>query len=179
MPYSLLSKALQFAAEKHDGSYRDGENPLPYVTHPVEVCTLLRYIGKVTDEHMLCAAALHDTLEETDETAETLEAHFGKAVADLVVELTRHEPTAKETEGLSKDDIWLLRANMLLDEIRAMSTGAQQVKLADRLANLREARLTKTGEKLRRYERQSKKIIEIIPKSVNPGLWKAIASELA
>lgn len=179
MPYSLLSKALQFAAEKHEGQFRDGENGLPYATHPFEVCTFLRYIGQVVDEDLLCAAALHDVLEETTTPASEIEKIFGERTGSLVVELTRREPTSEETSGMTKDEIWLLRANMLLAEIKLMSPDAQRVKLADRLANLREARLTKTGEKLRRYERQSKKILEIIPKSVNPALWKAIASELA
>ena len=179
MPYSLLSKALQFAVEKHDGSYRDGENALPYSTHPFEVCMLLRYVGQVTDENLLCAAALHDVLEETDVTADAIRAQFGRKVADLVQELTRREPGPDETKGLAKDEIWQLRANMLLEEISDMSPDAQRVKMADRLANLREAKLTKTGEKLRRYERQSKKILEIVPKSANPALWKAIAGELA
>jgi (p)ppGpp synthase/HD superfamily hydrolase len=179
MQYGLLSKALRFAAEKHEGDYRDGENALPYATHPFEVCILLRYVGNVTDEDQLCAAALHDVLEETSVTPSELEAEFGAGVTELVQELTRFEPNSDQTAGMSKGEIWLLRANMLLAEIKLMSPRAQVVKLADRLANLREAKLTKTGEKLRRYERQSKRILEIIPKSINPDLWKAIASELA
>ena len=179
MPYSLLSKAMKFAVEKHDGDYRDGENALPYSTHPFEVCMLLRYVGEVTDENLLCAASLHDVLEETQVTASMITETFGQTISDLVRELTREEPTSDRTAGMTKDEIWQIRADMLLTEITHMSRDAQKIKLADRLANLREAKLTKTGEKLRRYERQSKKILEIIPKSVNPALWKAIASELA
>lgn len=178
MPYSLLSKAIQFAAEKHDGEYRDGDFGLPYATHPIEVCTSLRYIGGVTDEELLCVAALHDVLEETSVSASEIEKIFGLRIKDLVIELTREEPTADETKGMTKDEVWQLRAGMLLAEISKMSTDAQTVKLADRLANVREAKLTKTGEKLRRYIRQTKKILEIIPKSVNPSLWKAIEAEI-
>jgi guanosine-3',5'-bis(diphosphate) 3'-pyrophosphohydrolase len=179
MPYSLLSKALRFAVETHDGDYRDGSFGLPYSTHPVEVCTLLRYVGEVTDVELLCVAMLHDLLEETDTLPAELELEFGFRVSLLVQELTRTEPTPEEASALSKEDLWQFRSNLLLADISAMSADAQKVKLADRLANLRQAKVTRNGEKLRRYKRQSKKILEIIPKTVNPALWKAIASELA
>ena len=179
MPYRLLSKALLFAAEMHDGDYREGAFGLPYSTHPFEVCTLLRYVGGETDPELLCVAALHDVLEETNTSAAEIEAEFGLRVCHLVQELTRTEPTPEEALGFSKEDLWRYRSNLLLADILRMSVEAQKVKLADRLANLRQAKITRTGEKLRRYERQSKKILEIIPKSVNPALWKAIASEFA
>lgn len=178
MPYSLLSKAILFAVQKHDGEYREGEGGLPYSTHPIEVCTLLRYTGGVLDVDLLCAAALHDVLEETPTKAAEIKKEFGDRISKLVVELTREEPTAKETEGMTKEEIWTLRSGMLLDEISRMSTDAQQVKLADRLANLRQAKITRKGEKLKRYVRQTKKMLEIIPKSVNPALWRAISGEL-
>lgn len=140
---------------------------------------MLRYIGGITDEQLLCVAVLHDLLEETEVDAATIETLFGLRTKDLVVELTRKEPTAEQVKGLSKDEIWRLRAGMLLAEISKMSADAQAVKLADRLSNIREAKRTKTGEKLKRYVRQTKKILEIIPKTVNPSLWKAIEVEIS
>jgi GTP diphosphokinase / guanosine-3',5'-bis(diphosphate) 3'-diphosphatase len=179
MPYSLLSKAIQFAVEKHDGEFRDGDCGLPYSTHPIEVCSLLRYVGGVTDVELLCVACLHDVLEETDTLSKEIDIEFGLRISLLVSELTRTEPSVAEAGVLSRDELWEYRSNLLLADIVAMSPDAQMVKLADRLANLRQAKVTRKGEKLRRYERQSKKILEIIPKSVNPSLWKAIAGELA
>lgn len=79
---------------------------------------------------------------------------------------------------MSKAEIWALRSDMLLAEIAQMSPDAQQIKLADRLSNLREGFRTKAGEKLARYIRQSRQILEIIPREVNPGLWDAIEAEL-
>ena len=178
MPYSLLSQAIRFAAEKHEGDYRDGDFGLPYATHPIEVCILLRHVGNVTDEDLLCAAVLHDILEETTVTPDELKELFGPRVSNLVVELTRTEPSTTDIEGLSKEEIWHLRSGLLLADIARMSRDAQQVKLADRLANLRQAKITRTGEKLKRYERQSTKFLEVISKSVNPNLWKAIEAEL-
>ena len=178
MPYTLLTKAIRFAVDVHDGDYRDGDFGLPYSTHPIEVCSLLRYVGGVTDVEMLCAAALHDVLEETDVTSAELEIEFGFRIYLLVMELTRNEPSADEAALLTKEALWLHRTNLLLADIAVMSADAQCIKLADRLANVRQAKVTRNEEKLRRYERQTKKILEIIPKSVNPPLWKAIASEL-
>jgi (p)ppGpp synthase/HD superfamily hydrolase len=124
------------------------------------------------------AAVLHDTLEDTDAKREQIEAEFGRRVASLVEDLTRKEPSEEEIDGLSTDEIWSLRSNMLLDEIGEMGLEAQAIKLADRLSNVREALRTKKGKKLDRYLDQSKRILKIVPKSVNPGLWKEICELL-
>lgn len=178
MTYPRLQAAIELAVRLHRDQERDGDNPLPYCTHPIEVVSLLRNVGGVTDEDLLCVAALHDVLEETDIDPVEIEKEFGSRASALVKELTRKEPTAQETKGLDKNAIWKLRAEMLLEEIRHMSAQAQQVKLADRLSNVREAKRTKSGQKLERYIWQTEEILKIVPKPVNPGLWKAIRAEL-
>ncbi len=174
MRYPRVDQALRMAAEWHGGAERDGADPLPYLTHPVEVMTCLRYVGAVVDEDLLCAAVLHDVLEETKVSPDELQKLFGLRPRELVQELTRTEPSTKETAGLSKDQVWELRSNMLLGEIAQMSSAAQQIKLADRLSNLREAARTKTGRKLTRYFVQTRQILITVPRSVNSGLWDAI-----
>ncbi|MEQ1934336.1 MAG: HD domain-containing protein, partial [Fimbriimonadaceae bacterium] len=87
-----LAKAIKFARKAHKGQWRDGEPALPYITHPVEVVNRLAYIGEVQDEDLLCAAALHDVVEETDVTVAQIEARFGPEVARIVSEVTREEP---------------------------------------------------------------------------------------
>ena len=130
------------------------------------------------DEDLLCAAVLHDLVEETSTTILELTDSFGARVGSLVTELTRREPLPDETNGLSKAQVWSLRSKMLLDEIAQMSPDAQQVKLADRLSNLRGARLTKRGEKLERYRVQTAAILKLATRSVNRRLWDAIDEEL-
>jgi (p)ppGpp synthase/HD superfamily hydrolase len=169
-----LDAAIEFAAKAHKGQVRDGQNPLPYITHPIDVLINLRYVGGVVDPDMLCAAALHDVVEECDVPFEEIEKRFGKRVRELVQELTRREPTAEETAGMDKDQIWELRANMLLAEIEKMSPEAQTVKLADRFSNITEAKRVKWGKKLERYSKQTTKILKIVPRKVNPGLWDAV-----
>lgn len=167
----LLHDAVRFAAKQHRGQERDGPVPLPYITHPLDVMNRLRYAGRVEDEAILAAAALHDLVEECDVTFDDLEERFGERVAGLVRELTRREPTDRETAGMSDEQIADLRSQWLLDEIARQSPDAQQVKLADRLSNLTAALATRTGEKRERYVRQSERILGIIPRDVNPHLW--------
>jgi guanosine-3',5'-bis(diphosphate) 3'-pyrophosphohydrolase len=176
--YPKVQEAIRWAAKLHGGQERDGDDPLPYITHPIEVLVNLRYVGGITDEDLLVVALLHDTIEECDADPAEIEKRFGKRVASLVQELTRQEPTAKETEGLSREEIWQLRANMLLEEIGRMSPDAQKVKLADRLSNLREAIRTKWASKLVRYLGHTAQILETIPRQVNPPLWDAIRNLL-
>jgi (p)ppGpp synthase/HD superfamily hydrolase len=176
---SKLDTAIRFAAERHEGQWRDGESPMPYITHPVEVLLNLRHVGKVTDEAILLAAVLHDLLEETSTTLEELAELFGERTAELVRQVTRDEPTEAEVAGLSKDEIYELRTARFLEEIKRMSPEAQMVKLADRLSNLRAAKLTRSEKRLKRYRAQTERILEIIPESVNPPLWRAVRAEIS
>jgi len=173
-----LQSAVEFATRAHFGSWREGDFPLPYVTHPVEVLLNLRYVGLVTDTEMLCAAVLHDTVEGESATFEQIEKQFGPRVCSLVKELTRSEPTGIEVADLTKEEIWKLRSRMLLDEIAKMSSDAKQIKLADRLSNVQDARRTKSARKLRRYLDQTEKILAIVPRETNRALWNAIEAEI-
>ncbi len=169
-----LTAAIDFATNAHRGQFRDGDCPLPYITHPLDVLANVRYVGEVTDPAVLCAAVLHDVVEESPVEPDEIEVQFGPDVRQLVQELTRQEPNSEQIQGMTKEEIWELRSSMLLEEIGQMSRRAQTVKLGDRLSNLREARRTKESSKLHRYNRQTAKILEIIPKEANPGLWNAV-----
>lgn len=175
---SKLDAAIRFAAERHEGQWRDGEFPLPYITHPVEVLLNLRNVGQVTDEDMLVAAVLHDLQEETPTTNEEICSIFGNKAAILVSELTRVEPLEIEIASLRKEQIFELRTQYLLQGIEEMSIEAKAIKLADRLSNLREAKRTRSEGRVERYKVQTKRILKFIPESVNPALWRAVRAEL-
>lgn len=172
-----LQNAIAWATQLHHGQWRDGEFPLPYITHPLDVLSKTRHIAGATDEDMLCAAVLHDTIEECGTNSRVIAKKFGKATAGLVQQLTRTEPTPDQIQGLEKDEIWKLRSEYLLKDIQTqMSPEAHLIKLADRLSNLEEAQRTRTGKKRTRYLAQTRLIMEIIPRKVSPALWDAISA---
>src|ERR1700688_1755326 len=83
-----LLKAIAFAANKHRDQRRKDAGASPYINHPIAVATVLATEGDITDEVTLVAAALHDTVEDTQTTFGELEEHFGSEVTSLVRELT-------------------------------------------------------------------------------------------
>lgn len=170
----MLHRALKYAYRHHKKQDRDGEAPLPYLTHVADVVNKLRYFGGETDEEVLAVAMLHDVLEETEATEAEIRERFGDRVADLVVELTREEPSEEVAALLPADELYELRSQLLLDGIARMSPPAMRVKLADRLSNLEGARATRPEAKLRQYEAQSRRLLDRIPRDVCPELWDRV-----
>lgn len=171
--FPRLHKAIKVAVRAHKKQDRDGDDPLPYVTHPLEVLGLARFEGGVLDEDVLCAAVLHDLFEETEVSEREIEKEFGVAVLALVKELTREEPD-EAARLLPEPQLWQVRNDAMMAEIDRMSESAKLLKLADRCSNLASALRTRTGEKLDRYVRQSKQILEHIDRAVCPALWDRI-----
>lgn len=84
----LVFKAIKFSNKKHRRQVRKGSGD-PYITHPIAVSYLVAaYKRSKVLMYLLCAAILHDVLEDTDTTYEELEREFGTLVASLVQELT-------------------------------------------------------------------------------------------
>jgi guanosine-3',5'-bis(diphosphate) 3'-pyrophosphohydrolase len=85
----LVLKAAQFAALKHRDQLRKGSDQLPYVVHLISTALLIAEVGGVNDPEVLAAALLHDTIEDTETTADDLTAAFGqKSAAWLKKSLT-------------------------------------------------------------------------------------------
>lgn len=175
MAFPKLHRALRYAVKHHKDTDRDGEYALPYACHPVEVLVLVRQVGGVVDEDVLCAAVLHDLVEDTKVKPSDIEDRFGSRVRTLVSEVTRRTPTPDETKGLDPDAIWEMRNQELIAEIGRMSREARIIKLADRLSNIRDAHRTRTGPNLTRYIRQTHAILAAIPRDTCPQLWDQIA----
>lgn len=122
-----LVRAIAFAAEKHKNQRRKGLNAQPYINHPIEVAKILIEDGHVSDQDVLIAAILHDTIEDTETTPEEIASQFGEIVCDLVFEVT--------------DDISQSKAERKKQQIRnapRKSGRAKQIKVADKIANIRE-----------------------------------------
>ena len=74
---TLLLKALAFAAHKHRDQRRKDAEASPYINHPIALADVLVNEAGVTDVDVLCAALLHDTIEDTKTTPDELEREFG------------------------------------------------------------------------------------------------------
>jgi GTP diphosphokinase / guanosine-3',5'-bis(diphosphate) 3'-diphosphatase len=124
---SLILRAASFAADRHRDQRRKGADESPYINHPFAVASALCDEGGVTDGELLAAALLHDTIEDTATTQEELRRAFGTRIAGIVAELT-------DDKSLSKAE----RKRLQLDNASHVSRDAQQLKIADKLCNLRE-----------------------------------------
>jgi (p)ppGpp synthase/HD superfamily hydrolase len=124
---SALLEALHFAATKHSDQRRKNKESSPYINHPIRVAQLLATEGKVTDLVTLQAAILHDTVEDTETTPEELDRHFGPEVRRVVAEVT-------DDKSLPKGD----RKRLQIEHAPHLSRRAQQIKIADKMANLQD-----------------------------------------
>ena len=88
MSHDLWQRAASFAARAHRGQVRK-DGITPYVAHPFRVAMTVRHVFGVDDPAVLCAALLHDTIEDTPVDYDDLEESFGKDVADMVACLTK------------------------------------------------------------------------------------------
>ncbi|MCQ2464186.1 MAG: bifunctional (p)ppGpp synthetase/guanosine-3',5'-bis(diphosphate) 3'-pyrophosphohydrolase [Oscillospiraceae bacterium] len=125
---SKIISAYEFAAKAHEGQKRtSGE---PYIVHPVSVSFILLELGMDTDT--ICAAMLHDVVEDTDATLEDLQKLFGQDVASLVDGVTKlsKAPIFNQDEQLAENVRKILLA--MSQDIRVML-----IKLCDRLHNMR------------------------------------------
>jgi guanosine-3',5'-bis(diphosphate) 3'-pyrophosphohydrolase len=123
----LLLKALAFAAAKHKDQRRKDVEASPYINHPIALANVLCNEGHITDIEVIASALLHDTIEDTDTRPEELEAEFGKAIRDIVMEVTDDKTLPKQE-----------RKQAQIDHAAELSDKAKLVKLADKIANLRD-----------------------------------------
>jgi len=124
----LITKAYMFAYEKHFGQKRlTGEN---YIEHPLNVAYILT--GIFADSATICAALLHDVLEDTDATIEEVREKFGDEITSLVEGVTKINKLnfTGDTETVIANHRKILVG--LSEDVRVII-----IKLADRLHNLR------------------------------------------
>lgn len=121
----MFEEAVQFATKAHKGQIRKGTKK-PYIVHPLEVADIVATM--TSDEEILSAAVLHDTIEDcAGVTEEILRAHFGERVASLV---------AGESEDKSKS--WEERKGTTIRRLKEESRELQMIALADKLSNMRD-----------------------------------------
>lgn len=125
--------ALAFAQELHRGQRRESDEA-PFILHPLEVAALLHNTGH--GEAVVSAGILHDTIENTDATRETIDQHFGPVVAGLVAAMTED----------SSIEEFAQRKAALREQIAAAGPDATSVYAADKVAKVRELRARLAAE---------------------------------
>lgn len=126
---TLLDRAIMFAVRAHAGTERRGKG-FPYIVHPMEAVEIVATI--TPDQELLAAAALHDTVEDTDVTIEQIRDEFGDRVASLV-----GSETDVVFEGRSEKDSWHDRKQAAIDRLAKVSYDAKIVAMGDKLSNMR------------------------------------------
>ncbi len=123
-----IEEAFLFAQKLHDGQFRVSEEP--YIIHPVEVVKIL--VGLHMDQNTLISGFLHDILEDTETTPETIKEKFGEDVLNLVQGVTKlgklQFKSSEERQAENFRRLFIAMAN----DMRIIF-----LKLADRLHNMR------------------------------------------
>lgn len=126
---SFLDRAIDFAVRAHAGTERRGKG-FPYIVHPLEAMAIVA--GMTSDQELLAAAVLHDTVEDTDVTVSDLRREFGERVASLV-----EAESSTVFEGETEEGSWKRRKEASIERIKAASLEAKMVALGDKLSNMR------------------------------------------
>ena len=125
----LLDRAIIFAVKAHAGTERRGKG-YPYIVHPLEAVEIVATM--TADQELLAAAALHDTVEDTEVTVDQVRAEFGERIAALVAD----ESDTFE-DGVSEEDSWHSRKRAAIERLSRASHDAKIVALGDKLSNMR------------------------------------------
>lgn len=148
-----LLRAASFAAQKHNHQRRKDAEMSPYINHPLALADVLANEAGITDCDVLCAALLHDTIEDTETSADELRRQFGTAITGVVLEVTDDKSLPKQ----KRKDLQVAHAPHL-------SRQAKLVKLADKICNLRDIAATPPAdwspERKREYFEWAKRVVD-------------------
>jgi (p)ppGpp synthase/HD superfamily hydrolase len=154
-----VAKAVEFALRFHGDQRRP--TGAPYVEHLLEALEVLVRGAGVTDPEVLCAAVLHDVVEDTPCTIDDVRSAFGDRVADMVGWVTK--PELKDgADKQSAKEAYLGRLADAPDD-------AVLVKLADRASNVQTLRNLPTAAKQREYYAQT--VRYIMPLAASRSWW--------
>lgn len=123
----LIVRALVFAARRHRDQRRKDVPASPYINHPIALVDVLCNEGGVEDTEVLCGALLHDTIEDTETTFAELASEFGEVICGIVEQVT-------DDKRLPKAE----RKRLQIEHAPFISDKAKLVKLADKIANIRD-----------------------------------------
>ncbi len=154
-----VQKAYAFAQKAHQGQLRQSGDP--YITHPVQVACILADLQQ--DTATLCAGLLHDTMEDSGVTAETLTQEFGEDVYTLVEGVTKLNKFSFESKEEAQAENFRKMFLAMARDIRVVI-----IKLADRLHNMRTLKFV-PADKQKRIAKVTRDIFS--PLAHRLGMW--------
>jgi len=144
-----LNKAYDFAVKAHSNQKRASGDP--YSVHPIEVANILTDLK--LDSATITTGLLHDTIEDTFATYETIKGEFGDEVADLVDGVTKISALENNASSNSKAENFRKLILATSKDIRVLL-----VKIADRLHNMRTIKAISKEEKRKRISQETMEI---------------------
>ena len=144
-----LNKAYDFAVKAHSNQKRASGDP--YSVHPIEVANILTDLK--LDSATITTGLLHDTIEDTYATYETIKGEFGDEVADLVDGVTKISALENNASSNSKAENFRKLILATSKDIRVLL-----VKIADRLHNMRTIKAISKEEKRKRISQETMEI---------------------
>lgn len=157
---NLIKKSLIFANNKHMGQFRkSGE---PYITHPITVASML--IDLKADVNTICAALLHDVIEDTLTTKEEIINEFNEDIANLVDGVTKIQVDGNISKEERKSQYIRKVTTSIFEDVRVII-----IKLMDRVHNM----MTLSYQSEENQLRISKETLEIyVPLAYYLGIYK-------
>ena len=157
-----ITKAFSTAADLHSGQSRDGSKE-PYINHALKVALILSDELKIRDVDLICAALLHDILQEgnNSEKLDQIKKNFGENVFNIVQTLTEH-PSANENRQQSLESYF--------QNISKSPKTLRVVELADRLDNVRFFKNAVKKDKAIRYKEETQKYVVPIAEQTDETL---------
>jgi guanosine-3',5'-bis(diphosphate) 3'-pyrophosphohydrolase len=163
----VVAQAVEFAIRYHGDQRRP--TGAPYLEHLLEALEVLVRGAGVTDPDVLCAAVLHDVVEDTPCTVDDVRLAFGARVADMVRWVTRPEPADGDDRKAAKESY--------LKSLRDAPDDAVLVKLADRASNVQTLRNLGLAKQRDYYAQTVRYIIPLAESRDWWGPWYAVWRE--
>jgi (p)ppGpp synthase/HD superfamily hydrolase len=155
----LENKAKKIATKEHKEQYRK-DKKTPYIKHPEEVVKLLKEIG-IKNQDIICAAWLHDTIEDCGLTKKFIEKEFNPNIARIVKALTRDVSREEYKKRIKNSDF-----------------SVQIIKLADTVHNCKTLHKLLPKKTIKRKIKDCKSLYIPLAKKIEPRFYKLIIKYL-
>jgi len=163
-------RALELARIGHDGQFRD--SGILYIIHPIRTALILPEELGIHDIDMLCAALLHDSIEDGEGSVEEIKRTFGSEISRIVQKVTRLRPQNEDEEVKARAKIEKFQQIAQEDE------KVRLIKLCDVLDNMRSMKfipeISSARAKIARWKSELKNYVLPIAEKTNQQLFEKL-----